>query len=82
MYEGVRGCFMIENARATQDPNVRQATSLYRDKMYESIVSQLEKLGASNAAEMADAVLVSLIGISGAARDGMSQKRLESPTEN
>lgn len=76
-HPAVRGCLMFENARSTRDEDVKAATDSSRDTLVLNLRSKLANLGVKNVDVVTDAVLVSLIGLSGASRDGMSQHQLE-----
>ena len=70
------GCLVMDGARDASDPKARDLTASLKRLSRQRLRDRIARERPDLAAELADHVMVSLYGLSAAARDGMSRKAL------
>lgn len=74
---GVRGCLVLDSTRNCGDPEVRGLTEAVRLQAREQLRRRIAEEYPEMAEALADYVVVTLAGLSAAARDGMAPEALQ-----
>jgi TetR/AcrR family transcriptional repressor for divergent bdcA len=75
-FGGLRGCLVLDSTRNCADPEVRALTEAVRLKSRELLCRRIAQEFPEAAEALADYVVVTLAGLSAAARDGMVPEAL------
>lgn len=71
-----RGCLVLDGTRNATDPEALALTQGLRDEFHTALVEKFGALGIQDRGRLADTCLTSMIGLSGAARQGLATERL------
>lgn len=71
-----KGCLVLDGTRNATDPDALTITRQIREGFHKLMIEKFIELGASDSKKMADTCQTAMIGLSGAARHGLTRKRL------
>ncbi|MFD2207069.1 TetR/AcrR family transcriptional regulator [Kiloniella antarctica] len=71
-----RGCLVLDGTRNATDIEALALTQQLREDFHRIVVKKVTQLGAQKPEQLADACQIAMIGLSGAARHGLSRDRI------
>ncbi|WP_421781570.1 TetR/AcrR family transcriptional regulator [Kiloniella litopenaei] len=71
-----RGCLVLDGTRNASDPKALEITQKIRENFHRQLVDKLTKLDAREPEQTANVCQTTMIGLSGAARHGLSSEKM------
>ncbi|MEM1389326.1 MAG: TetR/AcrR family transcriptional regulator [Pseudomonadota bacterium] len=71
------GCLVLDGARNSDDPEAKAHAEQHRTRFTAAIEKRLAELGAEDAGDLAIALTIAMLGLSGAARSGIDPRAIK-----